>query len=191
MGEIEKKYKKIRKRKDLQRIILDVVSSVGVLSVALMAPKALGVLEKMGFLPTKRQKDSIRVARNALVRKGFLRYEGNKLYLTNDGKRRLYLLKKTIDVFSRPHKWDHRWRVLIFDIPEERRSVREKIRRTLSAIGFVRLQDSVWVYPYDCEDFVILLKADFKIGKDLLYMIVDVLEYDISLRKHFELPPPR
>ena len=51
--------------------------------------------------------------------------------------------------------------------------------------GFVRLQDSVWIYPYDCEDFMVLLKADFKIGKDVLYMIVDELEGDGRLRKEF------
>ena len=54
-------------------------------------------------------------------------------------------------------------------------------------IGFVRLQDSVWVYPYDCEDLIVLLKADFKIGKDVLYMIVDEMEGDTHLRKEFGL----
>ena len=54
-------------------------------------------------------------------------------------------------------------------------------------IGFVRLQDSVWVYPYDCEDLIVLLKADFKIGKDVLYMIVDELQGDWERRKEFGL----
>ena len=53
---------------------------------------------------------------------------------------------------------------------------------------FVRLQDSVWIYPYDCEDIITLLKADFQIGKDMLYMIVEMLEYDKRLRNHFDLP---
>jgi hypothetical protein len=55
-------------------------------------------------------------------------------------------------------------------------------------IGFVRMQDSVWLYPYDCEDLIVLLKADFKIGKDVLYMIVDSIEADTTWRKHFKLP---
>ena len=59
------------------------------------------------------------------------------------------------------------------------------MRRTLTAVGFVRLQDSVWLYPYDCEDLIVLLKADFKIGKDLLYLIVDSLENDTAFRKFF------
>ncbi len=55
-------------------------------------------------------------------------------------------------------------------------------------IGFVRLQDSVWVYPYDCEDFIALLKAELKIGKDVLYAIADTIEHDKGIRRHFNLP---
>lgn len=54
-------------------------------------------------------------------------------------------------------------------------------------IGFIRLQDSVWIYPYDCEDLLTLLKADLKVGKDLLYMIVDSLEGDAKIRLFFGL----
>jgi DNA-binding transcriptional regulator PaaX len=74
---------------------------------------------------------------------------------------------------------------LIFDIPEYRKSTRDRIRETLRIIGFVRLQDSVWAYPYDCEDLITLLKADFKIGKDMLYLVVEAMENDASLRRHF------
>ncbi len=89
---------------------------------------------------------------------------------------------------QRPKRWDGKWRVLIFDIPERKKTLRDKMRLTLSSVGFVRLQQSVWLYPYDCEDLIVLLKTDFKIGRDLLYLIVDALEYDIPFRKHFNLP---
>lgn len=187
MGKIEKTYTKTRKRVDLQRIILDTVATAGVISVGLMAPNALGAMAKLGLLPHRRQKDSIRTARDNLMRQGLLRYDNGKLRLTALGERKLYLLRSAEHAFSKPRKWDKRWRVLIFDIPERRKGTREKIRRTLSFAGFMRLQDSVWVCPYDCEDFITLLKADFKIVKDMLYMIVDVIEYDMPLRKHFGL----
>ena len=89
---------------------------------------------------------------------------------------------------KKPKKWDEKWRLLIFDIPEKRRGMREKIRRTLLAIGFKRLQDSVWVYPYDCEDLIAFLKTDFKVGRDLLYLIIEELEGDKTLREKFGLP---
>jgi CRISPR-associated endonuclease Cas2 len=77
--------------------------------------------------------------------------------------------------------------MLIFDISEKRRGTRDKVRNTLISIGFIHLQDSVWVYPYDCEDLITLLKADFMIGKDLLYVIADKIENDIELHKKFGL----
>ena len=72
-------------------------------------------------------------------------------------------------------------------MPEKRKGLRDKIRLTLNSIGFVKLQDSVWVYPYPCEDLIVLLKADFKIGKDLLYIIADSVENDSELQKLFNL----
>ncbi|OGG64507.1 hypothetical protein A3C94_03355 [Candidatus Kaiserbacteria bacterium RIFCSPHIGHO2_02_FULL_55_17] len=54
--------------------------------------------------------------------------------------------------------------------------------------GFERLQDSVWAYPYDCEDLIALVKAEFRIGADALYLIVEQMEHDKHLREHFHLP---
>lgn len=187
MGNLEKKYRERRKRADLQELVLSTVSAAGLLGVALIAPNVLGALKKLGMLPTARQKDSIRTARVRLVQKGLLRWEGNKLCLTEKGEKKLHYLSLRDYHMPTPKKWDERWRVLIFDIPEKRKGLREKIRNTLVMVGFVRLQDSVWIYPYDCEDLITLLKADFKIGKDMLYMIVDTLEYDTPVRQRFDL----
>ena len=83
-----------------------------------------------------------------------------------------------------PRTWDKKWRVLIFDIPEHRRTLRNKIRNTLIGIGFLRVQYSVWIFPYDCEELVTLLKADFRIGKDLLYLIVERIENDHEVDRY-------
>ncbi|MBI5742651.1 MAG: hypothetical protein HZA25_02340 [Candidatus Niyogibacteria bacterium] len=107
--------------------------------------------------------------------------------LTPKGEAALRKLELNEYQICRPKRWDGKWRVLIFDIPEKRRMLRELVRRTLSAIGFIRIQDSVWLHPYDCEDLITLLKADFKIGKDLLYLVVEQMEYDARYRDHFDL----
>ena len=88
---------------------------------------------------------------------------------------------------SIPTKWDGKWRVVIFDIKEKRRGVRNKLRAELQNIGFVRLQHSVWVFPYECEEFLIMLKADVRIGKDVLYLVSEHVENDAHLKKIFNL----
>ncbi len=46
-------------------------------------------------------------------------------------------------------KWDGRWRLVMFDIPESKRDVRDKLRRSLSKLGMGILQASVWISPND------------------------------------------
>lgn len=45
-------------------------------------------------------------------------------------------------------RWDGRWVVVIFDIPEQDRWVRDKLRPDLYSLGFRMLQESVWISPF-------------------------------------------
>jgi len=189
MGILEGEYRKRRKRQDIQQIVLATVSIAGLLALAAIAPNAVQALKLFGFDPKKRQKEIMVRARDRLIEKGLL--ERNKdgfVAITPKGKKRLNDLEIKNLKIEKPKRWDGRWRVLIFDIPEKMRVVRNKIRLSLLNIGFLMLQNSVWIYPYDCEDYVSLLKADSKIGKKLLYLIVDTLEYDKNYRTAFDLP---
>lgn len=169
-------------------MILETVALAGALSLALVAPGALKALSMLGVDVSGRKKEIINRSRKKLVDQGLLEYSTHGfLRLTNLGEKRLRELERNDYYITRPKKWDKKWRVLIFDIKEKRKPLREKVRRTLLAIGFVRLQDSVWIYPYDCEDLITLLKADFRIGKDIIYLIVESIEYDRDLKKLFNL----
>lgn len=188
MGVLEKNLRRKDKIGRVQKIILKTVSFAGVLSVALLAPNALSVLRQLGFAPLRRQTEIIKRARERLLTRGLLKFAKNGyLELTARGESELARLERTNYRLPKPKRWDGKWRILIFDIPERMRKLRDMVRTTLAAIGFKRLQYSVFIYPYDCEDIVALLKADFKIGKDLLYMIVDELENDQHLHDWFGL----
>ena len=91
-------------------------------------------------------------------------------------------------VDTKPKKWDRRYRMVMFDIPERRNRIRKLLRFEMQEVGFLRIQDSVWVYPFDCEEFISLLKADLRIGKDVLYAVVEEIENDKWIRQHFNLP---
>ncbi|MFZ2522431.1 MAG: hypothetical protein WAX44_00645 [Minisyncoccia bacterium] len=187
MGDIENKSRKRKARNDLKKIILTSVKLAGYVSLALLAPNAVQYLEKAGFKPIKRQREVMARSRDKLLQNGFLGRENGLIRITEKGLKYLEGMEIRDWKISKPKKWDKRWRMLIFDIPETRKILRNKVRLTLSSVGFLRLQDSVWIYPYDCEDFINLLKADFKIGKDLLYIIADSIEGDKRIRKLFSL----
>lgn len=188
MGIMEKESKRRARRGEIEKIILGTVALAGVLSVALLAPNALKMFQMFGIGKFGRRKESINAARKKLVFHGLLSYTPEGLLrITGKGKEKLRELELRDYKIKKPKRWDEKWRVLIFDIREERKVTRNKVRRTLLALGFIRLQDSVWVYPYECEDLIALLKVDFKIGKDLLYLIVDSIKNDSWLKKCFNL----
>ena len=80
--------------------------------------------------------------------KGYLETprEGRKilLKLTNKAKEEL-ILKKLLEGKS----WDGKWRIVIFDIPEKQRKVRNSLRNKLREWQFEQLQKSVWVGKKD------------------------------------------
>lgn len=44
-------------------------------------------------------------------------------------------------------RWDGRWRMVLFDLPEGKATARVKLRRFLRGNGFGYLQNSVWISP--------------------------------------------
>src|SRR3989344_1358292 len=186
MGKLEEASRKRTKKNQLQKIILQTVKVAGLLSIALVAPNVIGAMAKLGLIPSPRQGDVVERTSDRLVRKGLMEWRGGKLRLTAKGERQLIELELR-ELVKRPRRGDHKWRVIIFDIPERRKALRIKLRETLKSIGFERLLDSVWLFPHDCEDLIALLKADFHVGDDVIYMIVDSIERDGKFRKHFKI----
>ncbi len=187
MGEVEIRGRIRKRKRDIKFALLAAVKVAAITGFVLAAPNAVQSLYKLGLLERSPQDSStINRARKRLIASGHIRSTEKGLRLTDRGRKELDLHEALMrgDV---PRRWDGRWRVLIFDIPEHRKADRDKIRRTLRHIGFLMLQDSVWVFPYDVEDFVSLVKADLHIGRAVRYMIVDEIEGDEDLRKHFGL----
>ena len=187
MGILEEGSRSRTRRNDLRLMILNTIKVAGVLGLFMVAPNVLSGMKKLGLLPSIRQKDVVNRSCHQLVRQGLLTWEGKRLRITSKGEGQLRALELNRYDIPKPRRWDKKWRVLIFDIPEKQRALRNRIRDTLRAIGFEQLQGSVWGYPYDCEDLMTLLKADFHVGRNMLYMVVDALEYDTRLRQEFGL----
>src|SRR3989344_1021605 len=175
MKMLEEEVRIENRKKLVQRAILGSLAVGGVLAMDAVAPNSLQLLGLLG-LGNKRRifRSSIYRSRDALLDKKYIEFiettDGKKLRITRLGKGYLKELEGKRYVFNRPKKWDGKFRMLSFDIKETRRKTRDQLRFALKQIGFYQLQKSVWVFPYDCEELVTLLKADFKIGKDVLYI---------------------
>ena len=189
---LESKARTKRKRVQIENIVLGSLALAGTLSFALLVPNAARLLKHadMSWAHKRDPRLRIRETTYRLKRKGLLVWniEKDRLELTRKGRDTASRLRIGLLEIPKPRKWDGRWRIVIFDISEKRRRLRVQVRHLLQRLGFLRLQDSVWVHPYDCEEIVSILKHDFRIGKELLYIIADAVEYDRPMRMHFELP---
>ncbi len=192
MGVVEKEAKRTRRLQAFQQGLLAAAAIGGVVLIAATIPNAVRLLRYMpGYKKGARFNYQAKTALGRLAAKGLISFEerDGKRYarVTEAGEQSLALESMREKSTRKPKRWDGRWRVVLFDIPERRRGIRNRLRLFMQEYGFVRLQDSVWIYPYDCEDIIALVKADFHIGADVLYMIVERLEHDKHLREHFEL----
>jgi DNA-binding transcriptional regulator PaaX len=187
MGAIEKGVRTRLRRTKINKAIIGCLAVAGVVSIAVLAPNVLSMLGRM----TPQLRQGVRRSFSKLIKHGYITLDqtttGKRARLTEKGQKYAALIGEGKLKPKKPRRWDTKWRLLIFDIPEQRRGQRDQIRTTLVELGFYRLQDSVWVYPYDCEDLVTLLKVDLKIGKNLLYIVADAIEFDRPLRAHFGL----
>lgn len=145
-----------------------------------------GGMKHRRFYPSDLSKVLERLKRNGYVCLESTSH-GQALRLTPAGQELLvrYEFKQT--TVPRPRRWDRRWRVVIFDVHETRKYLRDRVREQLQRWGFYQLQKSVWVYPYDCEERIELLKTGHRVRHDLLYLTVIDMAQDNKLRKHFGL----
>ena len=191
MGDIEKKIHAKVRRTRINTAIITTLAGTGILMMALMAPNALQVLKQFGPKQSSQKRQGISRSLARLIERGYVKVEGfgkdRSVALTAKGEKFAALLGEGRLAPKRQKRWDEKWRMLIFDIPERRKRLREIVRMHLVEFGFERIQDSVWVYPYDCEDLIALLKLEYGIGKDVLYIVADVIENDSALQKHFNL----
>ena len=74
--------------------------------------------------------------------------------LTDSGKDKALWTKMRLE----DEKWDGKWRLVIWDIPEKRRVARDLLRHKLKLLGFTQLQRSIWVTKKNCtkplRDFI-------------------------------------
>lgn len=191
MGAVETKAKKKRTRRNIRRAALAAIGTAGFIAIATIAPNIFQILGKTGALAKLKYQTKGVLTR--LKMKGEIEFEerDGKKYarLTEKGEEALVFLQQKMSLAEgKRRRWDHRYRLVMFDVPERRKRTRDRLRMQMREAGFLRVQDSAWVFPYDCEEFVALLKADLHIGKDVLYAVVEEIENDSWIRKHFGLP---
>ncbi|MFA6278500.1 MAG: CRISPR-associated endonuclease Cas2 [Candidatus Paceibacterota bacterium] len=178
----------------MRNLILRTLAVSGALGVALVAPRVLTILKKLDRGVANR-KDLYRRITQAITRLEYAglvktsgKYGHRNASLTEKGRAVIGTVYANEYRIPAPVFWDGKWRVVMFDIREKRRRARSQLRTLLMGAGFLRLQDSVWIYPYPCDEFIGLVRAHLKSGTgEMLSFVAEALESDRRLREHFRL----
>lgn len=125
-----------------------------------------------------------RLKREGVIKR-YIDEKGKFIELTPKGQK---LIKKCfteqLEIKS-PAKWDKKWRVVIFDIPEDKKRERDILRNKLERMGFLKLQESVYVYPFECGLEIEMLKKMYFIEPYVQYVLADRIETEIDLLEKF------
>lgn len=133
----------------------------------------IGLLKEFGH-----NEQAVRAAISRMNKQGWVQSEkhGNKSYyfLTDIGVNRIEEAAKRIFKLK-PEKWDGKWRMLLYTIPEEKRNLRDELRKELVWSGFGTMSNSCWISPnnlekevnaliqkYDIEPYVDFFCAEYK-----------------------------
>ncbi len=186
------KYYFRKPKSAITKDILNFLFIAGAVYVAASSPYFVVNLwknyRKFGRYPQRKFSDSFQNLR----RQGLIKIEkkNHQIYisLTEKGKAKAGWMQIDTLKIKRPKKWDRKWRIVIFDIAQLKKIYREALRGKLKELGFVPLQKSVWVYPFDCRDEINLLKNFFGLSdKELRLIIAQEIEDKKPLLKHFSL----
>jgi CRISPR-associated endonuclease Cas2 len=108
----------------------------------------------------------------------------NYISLTREGALEMLLNKANI---QKTQEWDKKWRVCIFDIPEDAHLERDRLRWLLKSYGFYKLQASVFISPYSLNREAIAYLQETGLNKYIRFLKVEEMDNDADLKKVFGL----
>ena len=106
--------------------------------------------------------------------------------LTKEGKKKANSLKLEGENAIISNTCDGNWRIILLDLPEERKSEREALRYLLKKAGFACLKNSVWISMYPFEHLFTNIKKDLNLSTELIIIVTDKIDKETE-KEFFEL----
>ena len=90
-------------------------------------------------------------------------------------------------IIKTPKQWDKKWRIVMFDIPERLKRLRNSLRWHFREIGLIELQKSVFVHPYPCDDEIEFIVEFYNSRRYVRFVVAERIDSELHLRKKFDL----
>jgi hypothetical protein len=112
--------------------------------------------------------------------------DNQKFYEITEKGKKLIAWEKIDEVTKRRSgQWDGYLRIVMFDIPENKKYTREVVRKKLKKIGFIQEQKSVFIYPFECKEEIDALSYFCSSKNYMKYLVVQIIEGQKEVIKKF------
>lgn len=144
--------------------------------------KAVSLQEITDKISTEDQKEKYALTRSikGLKETGLIEHvqSPQKEYarLTKEGKKKVHSLKLDSDTTLVNTTWDGFWRIILLDLPEDRKSERESLRYLLKKAGFVCLKNSAWISPFPFEHLFTNIKKDLGLTTEMMIIVTEFVD---------------
>lgn len=168
----------------------------GVVAAVLVAPNIIQALDK----PLRALDKSLNRRERAREAQRIVYYMKSQGYLAGEYEHGLQLTPKAIRRFQAVQlndlsvqplgRWDHFWRLVLYDIPEDMKGARNGFHTRLRQIGCFQLQRSVWITPFPCRDLVETFAAHYGTDKYVTYFEARNLDNELVMLRYFSKKYP-
>lgn len=177
------------KRDEIKEIVLSTLLAVGFITIALAAPNAVQIFKY--FKPKSAyERERIKNSIYRLQKQGLIKRKDNMdgyFVLTANGKARAMRYKIEETKIQRQKRWDGKWRLVMFDVPEEKKRARQAINYSLKKIGCTHYQKSVFITPFPCEKEIDFVGDTFGAREHIRIVVAERVEGDSAFKNKFGL----
>ena len=191
MNEQKAKIKKERLGPVGQKILLILLAGAS-LSLTRRPDQYFRILKSATKEWQKINQRTLKKAISRLYKSQMIDYREDKngfvtLVLTEKGKKRVLEFDLDDMKIKKPTIWDGFWRIVAFDIPEDKNKARKALVSKMKDLGFYPMQKSVFVYPYDCKNEIDFITEIFEVKPYVRYIIVKDIDVALDLKQRFNL----
>ena len=111
-------------------------------------------------------------------KKGYIKIKNLKqskgIILTKKGAKKI--LKIKLKTKEKKRRIDGKWQMIIFDIPERKRYLRDLLRDNLRLLEYKKLQQSIWVCPYNVLKETELILRKYSLDSYVKLFLIEEIE---------------
>lgn len=183
-------YKKLDKIKyNTEKILYYILIAGGTIAASILAPKLPYELLKSYIKENKFKKFQFDRDLGRLDNRGDIQIGKDTISITKKGKERVLKYNLEDMVIKKPLKWDKKWRLVVFDIPNYKRNASNVLRHKLESLGFIPYQKSIFILPYECRNEIDYIREIYEVGSNVKLIVADEIDDEEYFKRKFNLNP--